>query len=207
MGRPRQHDEATRVALLDAAERLIEEHGPDAASVRGVAEALGTTTRAVYSVFGSKDGMLEALAARLFDFLIVAIDDCPLTDDPLSDLVEASVRGFRRTACEHPALHGLVFLRVIPDLRLGDHFNSTASQAFTRLEAMMQRLSDQDMLGTTKPADAAVTLHALTEGLASMELRGALSIGADPEPLWRSGVTALVVGFSAEVHDPKISGR
>jgi AcrR family transcriptional regulator len=202
VGRPRLHDQATRVALLDAAERLIEAHGPDGASVRGVAEAVGTTTRAVYSVFGSKDGMLEALAARLFDFLVAAIDDCPLSDDPLSDLVEASLQAFRRTACEHPALYGLVFLRVVPDLRLGDQFNSTAARAFTRLEAMMHRLSDQGMLGTTKPADAAVALHALTEGLASMELRGAVAIGADPERLWRSGITALVAGFAAVVHDP-----
>ena len=40
--------------------------GPDAASVRAVADAVGTTTGGVYSLFGSKQGLLEALASRLF---------------------------------------------------------------------------------------------------------------------------------------------
>ena len=53
MGRPKEHDEATGVALLDAAERLVATGGVGALSVRAVAEAVGTTTRAIYSVFGS----------------------------------------------------------------------------------------------------------------------------------------------------------
>jgi len=56
MGRPREHDEATRAALLEAAERIVADRGPTALSVRAVAEAAGTSTRAVYSLFGSKDG-------------------------------------------------------------------------------------------------------------------------------------------------------
>ena len=82
MGRPKEHDEATRAALLAAAERLIDEEGPDAASVRAVADQVGTSTRAVYSVFGSKQGLLEALATRFFEELQAATDAIPLTDDP-----------------------------------------------------------------------------------------------------------------------------
>ena len=70
MGRPREHDERTRAALLAAAERIVAEGGPAALSVRAVADAAGTTTRAVYSLFGSKDGLLvEALARDAFEFL------------------------------------------------------------------------------------------------------------------------------------------
>jgi AcrR family transcriptional regulator len=42
-------------ALLDQAELLLSSGGPEAVSVRNVAQAAGTTTRAVYTVFGSKD--------------------------------------------------------------------------------------------------------------------------------------------------------
>ena len=111
MGRPREHDERTRAALLAAAERLIDEHGPDAASVRTVADEVGTTTRAVYSVFGSKQGLLEALATRWFEVLNEAIEGVPATDDPGADLVEVGVQAFRRSALEHPSLYRLVFLR------------------------------------------------------------------------------------------------
>ena len=70
MGRPREHDEHTRAALRAAAERLVAAGGSAALSVRAVAEEAGTTTRAVYSVFGSKDGLLvDALAQGAFEFL------------------------------------------------------------------------------------------------------------------------------------------
>ena len=58
MGRPREHNERTASALLETAERTIEEHGIGALSLRELASDAGTTTRAVYSLFGSKEGLL-----------------------------------------------------------------------------------------------------------------------------------------------------
>jgi len=69
MGRPRVHNEATAQALLAAAERIVETDGIDALSLRRVAREVGTTTRAVYSVFGSKDALLAALGRRAFEIL------------------------------------------------------------------------------------------------------------------------------------------
>jgi AcrR family transcriptional regulator len=107
VGRPREHDDLTALALLDAAERLVAADGIEALSVRRVAGAVGTTTRAVYSVFGSKDGLVVALGARAFDLLRAAIDLVPATDDPAADLVEAGVGVFRRFVLQHPALFRL----------------------------------------------------------------------------------------------------
>src|SRR5262245_61109530 len=119
VGRPREHGEETRAALLDAAEQLIAEGGPDALSVRAVADAVGTTTRAVYSLFGSKDGLLAALAHRVFDVLGVSILRLPATDDPAQDLVDASVGVFRAMAINNPAAYRLTMLRIVPDLDVG----------------------------------------------------------------------------------------
>ncbi len=196
MGRRREHDDATRAALLAAAERIIEANGAEAASVRAVAEAIDTTTRAVYSVFGSKDGMLEALAIGLFDLLSEAIDACVSTDDPVEDIVTISVDGFRRTALEHPAMYGLVFLRLVPGLRLGDEFAQVSAGAFGRLRSHLARLDASGGLGVMSDLDAARSVHALTEGLATMELRGMLSGAEGGEVIWRNAITALVRGFA-----------
>ena len=98
--------------------------------VRAVADAVGTTTRAVYSVFGSKHGLLEALATPLFEVLSDAIDAVPRTEDVAGDLVEAGVRAFRQTALDHPSLYRLVFVQVVPDLELGSEFGAVATAAF-----------------------------------------------------------------------------
>src|SRR5687768_9453403 len=117
MGRPREHDEETRAALLAAAERLVAEGGPAALSVRAVADAAGTTTRAVYSLFGSKDGLLVAsLARNAFEFLFTELGKLEETDDPAADLVENGVLVFRRLVVDHPALYRIAFQRVVPGL-------------------------------------------------------------------------------------------
>ena len=197
MGRPREHDDATRVALLAAAERLIDEHGPDAASVRAVADEVGTTTRAVYSVFGGKQGLLETLATRLFEVLGAAIDAVPVTGDPAADVVEVSVAGFRRTALEHPSLYRLVFFRMIPALELGPAYAEAGSAAFARLEARVARLAAEGRLGRWTVRDAAHAVHALTEGLASMEIRGGMLDPATAEGVWRDAIDALLRGFAS----------
>jgi AcrR family transcriptional regulator len=69
MGRPREHDDRTAAMLLSAAETIVEQDGPEALSVRRVANDVGTTTRAVYSLFDSKGGLIAALAAHGFDLL------------------------------------------------------------------------------------------------------------------------------------------
>jgi AcrR family transcriptional regulator len=195
MGRPKEHDDAVRVLLLEAAERLVGEGGPAALSVRVVADEVGTTTRAVYSVFGSKAGLLAGLAVRLFELLSQAIDDVELTDDPVADVVTASIDGFRRVALTHSSLYSLVFLRVVPDLELGADFHAVADAAFGRLQALVARAAD-GRLTAPELADVAGMIHALTEGLATMELRGALGPADRAERLWRSSLEALLQGLA-----------
>lgn len=197
MGRPKEHDDTVRLALLSAAERLVNNGGPTALSVRAVADEIGTTTRAVYSVFGSKAGLLEALATRLFEVLGEALDTVELSNDPIADVVNASVHGFRRVALEHSSLYNLVFLRVVPDLVLGAAFDATATQTFGRLESLVARVGASEALTTTSTRDAARMVHALTEGLATMELRGALGSPETAERTWRNALIALLRGITS----------
>ena len=116
VGRPKQHDESTRVALLSAAELIVAEVGPRR-SVRAVAARAGTTTRAVYSLFGSKDGLLvQALAREAFEFLYTEIAKLEQSGDPAADLEALGVLVVRRLVREHPALYRIAFQRVVPGM-------------------------------------------------------------------------------------------
>ena len=200
MGRPKEHNAATQAALLQAAEAMIAAHGIDALSIRGVADAVGTTTRAVYSLFASKAGLLEALAVRLFELLDEAIVAIPPTDDPREDLATAAIDGFRRVALEHPSLYSLVFLRVVPDLQLGSESSAIASATFARLEALVGRIAASDDNVRVDVPQLALAVHALTEGLASVELRQGVANPA-AEQLWHDAVIALVDGFPRAADD------
>jgi len=59
--RRRRSVEDARREILDAAERLLIEGGPDAVRVQTVARSVGVTDAAVHYHFASRDGLLDAL--------------------------------------------------------------------------------------------------------------------------------------------------
>jgi len=191
MGRPREHDEQTASALLVAAERTIHEHGIGALSLRELARGAGTTTRAVYSLFGSKDGLLGALGARAFELLQAGLEALPTSDDPRDDLVEAGLM-FRRFALGHSALFSIGIQVTEPSL--WPRFRAAASEALAALHRRVEPLADAGLLGGRIVPDAAMQFHALCEGLAALELRRG-SLATDPEQFWRDALHALITGF------------
>lgn len=196
IGRHRLHDARTAAALLDEAERIVEAEGLGALTVRRVAAAIGTTTRAVYTVFGSKDALVIALGARGFDLLRQQLGALPPNPDPATDLVEAGVRVFRRFATEHPALFRISIQRTLPEPELFASFAQSGRDAMDALRERVARLEPTGRLGDRSVADVVAGFHALCEGLAAVELRGALQAGNE-ERIWRDALAALVRGYGA----------
>jgi AcrR family transcriptional regulator len=195
MGRPRLHDARTASALLEQAERIVEADGLDALTVRRVAAAAGTTTRAVYTAFGSKEALVVALGARGFDLLREALEALPETPDPAADLVDAGAAVFRPFATDHPALFRISIQRTLPDAALFAGYVEAAREALAVLRRRIARLEEAGRLGDRSVSDAATEFHSLCEGLAAMELRGMLRAG-EMERIWRDALSALVRGFA-----------
>ena len=201
MGRPREHDERTAAALLAAGERAVAEGGLEALSVRGAAAEAGTTTRAVYSLFGSRDGLIAALGAHTYDLLRVALERLPQTADPQADMVEAGLM-FRRFALDHPALFSIGIQRTLPNSELWPEFRAAASDALAVLSQRLARLQENKLLAKRTVRDATIQFHALCEGLAALELREALP-SQDAERIWREAFMALIAGFAVTRTRPR----
>ncbi len=184
------------MALLDAAEWLVAEEGLEALSVRGVARAAGATTRAVYSLFGSRDGLVVGLGIRAFNLLGEAIEALPATDSPASDVVRAGVTVFRRFALDHPVLFRLAVQQVAVPPALGQEFRGAAERALEGLMSRIARLAETRQLGARSARKAACEFHALCEGLAALELRGAFSV-TEGERIWNDALAALVAGWNS----------
>jgi AcrR family transcriptional regulator len=195
VGRPREHGEEQAGALIAAAEAIVERDGIEALTVRAVADAAGTTTRAVYSLFGSKDGLLVALGTRGFELLREGVEALPATDDPAADLVTAAVEVFRRFMLEHPALYRVAVQQTLPDRSVARGFRDTAREALAGLSARFEPLADAGLLGDRPVHDAVRAFHAQCEGLAALELRGMLPAGQE-EQAWRDALGALVRGLA-----------
>jgi AcrR family transcriptional regulator len=195
MGRPKEHDEATRERLMDAAEHLSATYGWDALTVRGIAEEAGTSTRAVYALFGSKQGLEEALHEVMFTRLRDLLRACERTDDPRRD-VAVQALAYRQWAVERPerytlAMHRFIGQRSRPrsdeGLAVSRDALDALRQAVLRCEAAGLLLGDRD------PEDVVTHLRAMAHGLASFENLGLL--GPDPEAQWLAAVSAQLDGY------------
>jgi AcrR family transcriptional regulator len=201
MGRPREHDRGTRAALLTAAERLVETAGPDALAVRAVAAEAATTTRAVYSLFGSKDGLVAALAEQAFLLLRAGIEELPVTNDPAGDLVKVGAQVFRRFVVEHPSLYRIAFQR-IAGLTPTVELTEVRRTVLAGLEGRVRRAKDAGAIGRASVREATIGFNALCEGLANAELRGrTLPIFPEgqEERAWNEALRTLIRGFGASL--------
>jgi AcrR family transcriptional regulator len=194
MGRPREHDDRTAARLLAAAERIVEQDGPGALSVRRVANDVGTTTRAVYSLFDSKDGLIAALAAHGFDLLGADVEGLPVSSAPQRDLVEAGLM-FRRFATEHPSLFRIAFQTNPSPLRTTPAVRAAAGSALEALKRRIGRVHEAGLMHGYAIDEATLHFHAVCEGLAALELRGTFS-AATADRVWRQGLTVLVDGLA-----------
>ncbi|MDQ2874634.1 MAG: TetR/AcrR family transcriptional regulator [Actinomycetota bacterium] len=197
MGRPRLHDTQTARMLLDAAERAVSADGFESLSVRALAAEVGTSTRAVYSLYGSKEGLVVALGVRAFDRLGSAIRRQPSTADPAADLVAAGIQVFRQFAIGHPSLYQLAVQYVPAPMRLACEFRDAANQALDGLRDRVAPLAEAGLIEGRGVEQATWEFHALCEGLAAVELRGQLGAPGQSEQVWRDALTALVTGFAA----------
>jgi AcrR family transcriptional regulator len=185
--------------LRAAAERLVAADGADALSVRTAAAEAGTTTRAVYSLFGSKEGLVAAVAQTAFEYLYDQIDRLPVTDDPAADLIAIGTKVVRRLALDHPGLFRIAFQRVA-GLRADPGLVAARQRAWAQLQAAVVRLHDARLLGTKPVPDAAREINAMWEGLANAELRGEvlrIMPKGEEERAWLDALTTVVRGFAA----------
>ncbi|MEU7293609.1 TetR/AcrR family transcriptional regulator [Streptomyces exfoliatus] len=106
-GRPRRRADAerSRVAVLDAAVRLLARR-PDAGMAAIAAEA-GVTRQTVYAHFGTRDALLGAVADRITDQAMAAMDEAEENGGPaLGSLLRLQDIGWRLFE-RNPVLLGL----------------------------------------------------------------------------------------------------
>ena len=81
----------TRSTVVEAASRLLSEHGASAVTTRRVAEQAGVQAPTIYRLFGDKDGLLDAVAEHVMATFVsdkAATVEAAASDDvdPLDDL-------------------------------------------------------------------------------------------------------------------------
>lgn len=176
-------DDARRTRVVEHAARLLAEEGPHALSLRRLAAAAGGSTQLVYTLFGGKPGLADALYAEGFRRLAGAMRTAlAASAEPVGAPARLAVlaQAYRRFATDEPAFFSVMFGPVIPGF--------TPSRA-TR--GASRDLSFGQVVGAAQESLDAGTLHAgdalglaracwtTAHGVAALQHAGFLDGGTD----------------------------
>jgi AcrR family transcriptional regulator len=193
VGRPKLHDDALRVRLLDRAAALVFDGGVEALSLRRLAADAGTSTTAVYSLFGNKAGLFASLygeAARRFGERLARVG---VTDDPVGDIVRLGV-AYRDYARNEPYLYGILFGR------FDGRDDAAGEDAARTIEPLVDAVRRGQSAGRLRSAPAeriALACWGIAHGLVSLELAGTVPDGLDVADGYEDALWSMINGWSA----------
>jgi TetR/AcrR family acrAB operon transcriptional repressor len=162
--RTKAEAEATRTAILDAAERLFEARGVSRVSLQQIADAASVTRGAVYHHFTDKAELFDAMMQRVklpMEQARAGLDACP-GDDPLARLRTMVLSNLRRVATD--AQTQRVFEIALHKMETVDELSPVRTrhrQAVAEHIATIGRCLERAGL----PRRHAVAVHALVAGL------------------------------------------
>lgn len=172
-----------RRRVVEVAAQVLAQDGPHGLSLRRIAALAGGSTQLIYTLFGGKTGLGDALYRegfqRLAAAMALALSAAPPPGDP--ERLVALGRGYRSFASTEPAFFAVMFNRAIPGFS-----PERADRAHGRRATFGQVVIAAEQClaaGTLVAPDAlalARTCWIAAHGLASLEAASLLG-GDDPE--------------------------
>lgn len=192
---PRAADPAVRLALVEAAAKILAADGPNALTVRRLATEVGTSTMAVYTYFGGMTEVRRAVRREGFSRLAASLDDLDRTDDPVADLA-AGGAVYVRHGLIHPHLYRAMFM----DEPVEQNPAAPGTDTFQRLTRAVRQCVDAGRFEAVEPMMSlgwAVQLWTMRHGFVSLAITGLLPREHLPLVL-TDMMTRLCVGFGDE---------
>ena len=198
--RPRSyHHGNLKEVLLEAARRLIEQHGPVGFSLTEAARLAGVSPAAPYRHFRDRDALLAEVARNGFERFAAKLDQAWNNGIPTPlSAFENLGRAYLAFAREEPASYAVMF-----EARLGPGedaaIKATADRAFDVLHRAAEVLC-QALPVDQRPPVRLMSLHvwALAHGVADLFVQarpGAAKVPLSPEEILESGMLIYLRGL------------
>lgn len=183
-------------AILDAAHHLVAAGGPQALRVREIAEAANCTTMTVYSRFGGKDGVIEAMYIDGFRRFTEALET-GLSGDAANQAIQMGV-AYRTWALANPGSYQIMFTEAVPGFAPSEAATNVAQASFAVLVGAVERAQRDKILRPSNPTEIAWALWGMTHGMVMLELADMRPIASQAEAaeVYRQALVAVFRGFA-----------
>ncbi len=186
-----------RQRLLDAALDVLQREGPAALTVRNITDRAGCSTTGIYTYFGGKNGLVDAIYLDGFQSFDTALQP----HYQAGNLMEAG-REYRRWALANPMHYMVMFGRAVPDHGPSDDASQRAAASFRALAdavavtAAAAAEGQVDGQADDQAIDAAYHLYAAVHGYVMLELAGMGPVEAERHhDLYEKGLEQVLRGI------------
>lgn len=180
--------------LLEAALDLLVTQGPDALTVRSVADTAGMSTMNVYSRFGGKSGLIDQVLIEGFRRLAESMRAARRTDDPLADLRDTGA-AYRRFAHENPAHYSVMFSGAFPDHQRSAEAAGAGQAAFRELIDVITNGMRLGVFHCTDAVQASARVWATVHGVVSLDMKNP-PLDIDWDEVFDESTNALLVDLT-----------
>ncbi|EQA98555.1 AcrR family transcriptional regulator [Sphingobium wenxiniae] len=182
-----------RATILNEAAAVLRDEGPAAFTIRRIAAAVNASTKAVYTHFGNKDGLFDALYLQSFADLTKAMQEQIDPGEPAASLLRVC-HAYRDYACAHPTRYNIMF---------GDLGRAYEAPLSSRRKAFESFGVLREAVEACLPPERSVEKTRITRliwatmhGVVSLELRGLLGSSDEIGNVFDDAVTAICLAWS-----------
>jgi AcrR family transcriptional regulator len=172
MGSQTSQDEL-RSRLIAVAGDLLLTHGADSLTVRRIATEASCSTTVVYTMFGNKEGLAEALYLEGFERFRRRLAAVPRHPDPLEYLTSLGP-AYREACLAEPGYYSVMFEKAIPGFEPSERARTLGRAAVNILDRAVADCISAGYLVPTQPRKIADCLWAAAQGAISLERAGHL---------------------------------
>jgi AcrR family transcriptional regulator len=189
-----------RATILSAAAAVLQDEGPAALTVRRIAQAVNTSTKAIYTHFGGKDGLLDSVYLEGFAGFGRSMSTVPAGSSP-PDRLRAMCAAYRGYGQTRPAFYNVMFGDMGRAYRAPVESRRKAAETFgilkEAIQASLNARADDD-----SPVNAGLVtriLWAAMHGVVSLELRGLLAGSDDVDRVFALAVDAVCAAHGVPI--------
>ena len=194
MPRAKQRTPEMRERVLRAAMEMLASEGVAEFTTRRLAQHAGTSTPAVYELFGDKAGLVREVFFESFRLLRQYLDEVRPSQDPRGELISV-IESLRMFAREHSVLADLMFSRPFADFDPGPAERRAGDEVRLFIVAAVRRCVRAGVLEGDE-VDIAHVIVAMAQGLAGQETAGWLGTSQESrDRRWNLAISALLDGL------------
>lgn len=165
--------ELLRRTVLEAAGRLLVQEGPDALTVRRIAQELRCSTKIIYTMFHGKDGLANALYLEGCERLRMALVNIPISSD-FQTYLRRIGWGYWDFALANRSYYMVMFCGAIPNFTPAPESIQATEAIFDQLVGILQQATERGELVSDSPYLMAKSLWTSLHGVVSLHFMGYL---------------------------------